>query len=110
MAIRFPEPLRQGDRIGVTSPSGGVDEPLRGRLDFAVKWLRKRGYDVVVGQCIDGSGHVSAPAADRVRELTATLLDPSIRAVIPPWGGETAIDLVPLLDWETIGARQKSPG
>jgi muramoyltetrapeptide carboxypeptidase LdcA involved in peptidoglycan recycling len=104
MAIRFPEPLRQGDRIGVTSPSSGVDESRRGRLDFAVEWLRKRGYDLVVGQCMDGSRHVSAPASDRARELTEMLLDPSIRAVIPPWGGETAIDLVPILDWETVGA------
>src|SRR6476659_928627 len=31
-------------------------------------------------------------------------LEPSIRVVIPPGGGETAIDLVPILDWETIGA------
>jgi muramoyltetrapeptide carboxypeptidase LdcA involved in peptidoglycan recycling len=104
MELRFPSPLRLGDRIGVTAPSSGVDGLRRGRLDFAVEWLRQRGYDVVVGECMDGSGVVSAPAADRARELTDMLVDPSIRAVIPPWGGETAIDLLPLLDWETIGA------
>jgi muramoyltetrapeptide carboxypeptidase LdcA involved in peptidoglycan recycling len=31
------------------------------------------------------------------------LTDPGIRAVVPPWGGETAIDLLPLLDFERIG-------
>jgi muramoyltetrapeptide carboxypeptidase len=30
------------------------------------------------------------------------LRDPSIRAVIPPWGGETAIDLVDQLDWDAL--------
>ncbi|WP_329608159.1 LD-carboxypeptidase [Microbacterium sp. KUDC0406] len=25
-----------------------------------------------------------------------------MRAIIPPWGGETAIDLLPLLDWDAI--------
>lgn len=50
----------------------------------------------------DGAGHVSAPAAERARELTAMLTDPNIRAVVPPWGGETAIDLLPLLDWDAI--------
>lgn len=104
MAIRFPAPLQVGDRIGVTSPSSGVGERHRARFDFAVAWLRERGYEVVVGDCMDGARHVSAPAIDRARELTDFLLEPSIRAVIPPWGGETAIDLVPLMDWETIGA------
>jgi muramoyltetrapeptide carboxypeptidase LdcA involved in peptidoglycan recycling len=52
---------------------------------------------------MDGATHVSAPAAERAAELTSFLTDPQIRAVIPPWGGETAIDLVPLLDWEAIG-------
>ena len=104
MPVRYPAPLRPGDRIGVTAPSSGVDDRRRGRLDFAVEWLRRRGYDVVVGDCMDGSGIVSAPARDRARELTEMLVDPKIRAVIPPWGGETAIDLLPLLDFATIGA------
>src|SRR3954467_2205562 len=104
MALRFPSPLRQGDRIGVTAPSSGVKDLVRGRLDFAVSWLKQHGYDVVVGECMDGTGVVSAPAPDRARELTDMLLDPSIRAVIPPWGGETAIDLLPLLDWQSLGA------
>ncbi len=30
------------------------------------------------------------------------LTDPMIRAVVPPWGGETAIDVLALLDWEAI--------
>lgn len=51
---------------------------------------------------MDASGHVSAPAADRAAELTAMLTDPSIRAVVPPWGGETAIDLLPRLDWTRL--------
>jgi muramoyltetrapeptide carboxypeptidase len=104
MSIRFPQPLKPGDRIGVTAPSSGVAESIRARLDFAAAGLRAKGYDVVMGECLDGSRHISAPSADRARELTEFLLDPSIRAVVPPWGGETAIDLVPLLDWEALGA------
>ncbi|MFB0617378.1 S66 peptidase family protein [Streptomyces sp. AGS-58] len=102
MTVRYPRPLRPGDRIGVTSPSSGVAEAMRGRLDVAVRDLEARGYEVVVGRCMDGSGHVSAPAAERAAELTALLTDPAVRAVIPPWGGETAIDLLPLLDFGRI--------
>lgn len=75
---------------------------MRERLDVAIHDVEARGYEVVVGQCMDGSGHVSAPAADRARELMAMLTDPDIRAVVPPWGGETAIDLLPLLDWDRL--------
>ncbi|MER6029683.1 S66 peptidase family protein [Streptomyces sp. NPDC001851] len=102
MTMRYPRPLRPGDRIGVTSPSSGVADKLRARLDLAVRDLEERGYEVVVGRCMDGSTHLSAPAAERAAELTGMLTDPEIRAVVPPWGGETAIDLLPLLDFEAI--------
>ncbi|MEU6199246.1 S66 peptidase family protein [Streptomyces sp. NPDC047061] len=103
MTIRYPRPLRPGDRVGVTSPSSGVPEVLRGRLAAAVRTVEERGYEVVTGRCMDGSTHISAPAAERAAELTGMLIDPSIRAVVPPWGGETGIDLLPLLDFEAIG-------
>ncbi|MFJ8691449.1 S66 family peptidase [Streptomyces roseolilacinus] len=106
MPLRHPRPLRPGDRIAVTSPSSGVPEELRARLDVAVRAVEARGYEVVVGACMDGSGHVSAPAADRAAELTAMLTDPDVRAVVPPWGGETAIDLLPLLDWDRLRAAE----
>lgn len=104
MTIRYPRPLRAGDRVGVTSPSSGVDQALSARLNVAIDVLRGRGFEVVVGECMSGDGHVSAPAAERAAELMAMLTDPSIAAVIPPWGGELAIDLLPLLDFEKLRA------
>ncbi|MDI6105488.1 LD-carboxypeptidase [Actinoplanes sp. NEAU-A12] len=102
MTIRYPAPLRPGDRVGVTSPSSGIDESMRPRLQVALDSVRKRGYEIVVGDCMDGTGHVSASAAARADELMRMLTDPAVKAVVPPWGGETAIDLVPLLDWEAL--------
>lgn len=102
--LRFPAPLRRGDRIGVTSPSSGVEGLEADRIDFCVSRLRAAGFDVVVGSCMDGAGLTSGPAAERAAELTAMLCDPAIRCVIPPWGGDTAIDLVDLLDWDALAA------
>jgi muramoyltetrapeptide carboxypeptidase len=104
--IRYPAPLRPGDRIAVTSPSAGVGTQMRPRLNFCIQHLRDLGYDVVVGECMDGSGITSAPAPARAAELTAMLVDPAIRAVVPPWGGELAIDLLPLLDLDAISAAE----
>ncbi|MCB5908927.1 S66 family peptidase [Streptomyces pinistramenti] len=106
MTIRYPRPLRPGDRIGITSPSSGVAKELDARLNVAIRAVQARGYEVVVGRCMDGAGHVSAPASDRAAELMSMLTDPHIRAVVPPWGGETAIDLLPLLDWERLRAAE----
>lgn len=102
MDLRFPAPLRPGDVVAVTSPSSGVPEPLRRRLDLAVRTVEEAGFEVVVGRCMDGTGHVSAPARQRAEELQSFLVEPAIRAVVPPWGGETAIDIVDQLDWNTI--------
>lgn len=104
--LRFPTPLRPGDRIGVTSPSAGVSAREADRIDFCVAWLREKGYDVVVGECMDGAGITAGPAAARAAELSAMLCDPTIRCVVPPWGGETAIDLVDLLDWDALAAAE----
>lgn len=104
--MTFPRPLSPGDRIGVTAPSSGVSGRAAERVDFCVDWLRDAGYQVVVGECMDGAGITSAPARARAAELTDMLCDPSIRCVVPPWGGETAIDLLDLLDWDALAAAE----
>lgn len=90
----------------MTSPSAGVTGEAAARVDFCVDWLRGRGYEVEVGACMGGSGITSAPAAERAAELTRMLADPGIACVLPPWGGETAIDLVDLLDWDALAAAE----
>lgn len=106
MALRYPAPLRPGDRIGVTAPSSGVPEPLWPRFEVAVQWLRARGFEVEVGDCVRAPSHVSAPREQRAAELNRMLTDPAIRAVVPPWGGETGIDLLDLLDLDAIAAAE----
>ncbi len=104
--LRFPGPLVRGDRIGVTSPSAGVEGSEAERIEFCVGWLRAAGFDVVVGELMSGASITSGPAAARAAELTAMLCDPTIRCVIPPWGGETAVDLLDLLDWDALAAAE----
>ena len=64
--MRFPRRLKPGDTIAVTSPSSGVAGRAAQRIDFCIDWLRERGFEVVVGECMDGSGITSAPAHERV--------------------------------------------
>ena len=97
-SIAFPRPLRAGDVVAVTAPSDGVERTLHPRLDLALGELRASGFDVVEGACLRGSvGEVSAPAASRASELRKLWADGRVRAILPPWGGELAIQTLPLL-------------
>ncbi len=105
MDARLPAPLRPGDTIAVTAPSSGVGPELHRRLDVGISHLRRRGFEVLEGVCLrdDAGHHVSASKEARAAELMAFLVDPDIAAVVPPWGGETGIDLLSLLDFDLHG-------
>lgn len=103
--IRYPLPLRKGDTIAVTAPSSGVLSELHSHLDLAEKSVTQAGYRVVEGDTVRTQKKAaSAPRKQRAQELTRFLLDPANRAVIPPWGGELLMEILPLLDWEELRA------
>ena len=106
MPIRYPAPLRVGDQIGVTAPSSGISDAMRPRFDYCIQYLEAQGFDVVVCQCLDGRQITSASVSERAQELMAMLTNPSIRAVVPPWGGAIGNDLLPYLDFDQLAAVQ----
>ncbi|WP_409993773.1 LD-carboxypeptidase [Roseateles oligotrophus] len=65
-------------------------------MERAIARLQQRGLRVLEGQTLRREHkQCSAPAAERAAELQSFLLDPEIGAVLPPWGGERAIELLP---------------
>ena len=102
MSIRYPAPLQAGDKIAVTAPSAPVPDELWPRLQFAIRTLEEAGYEVVLGECLRGDGLTSAPPHHRAHELRGFLQDPDVRVVVPPWGGDLAVELLPHLELETL--------
>jgi len=103
--IRFPRPLRAGDTVAITAPSSGVAPGAFARLDLVLDHWRARGFRVVEGECLRRQHQdQSAPAAERAAELMHFLTDPAVAAVLPPWGGERAIELLPRLDFDALRA------
>ena len=99
----YPEPLKKGSRIAITAFSTGIAQRHEKRFNEIMRTLRNRGYEVVVGDCLKGEyKHVSAPKEQRASELMKFLTDDSIDAVAPPWGGELAIEILPLLNFDLI--------
>jgi muramoyltetrapeptide carboxypeptidase LdcA involved in peptidoglycan recycling len=100
--IEYPAPLRAGARIEVPAPSMGVPVELHDRLRAAVASLTDRGYDVRLREHATRGGLVPASAADRALDLRRAFVDGG--AVLPPWGGELAIELLDRLDWTALAA------
>lgn len=101
--MKYPKPLQPGATIGVTAPSSGIEPPMHPRLDLALDMLRQRGFKVQEGSCLRShSKNTSAPAKERAEELKQFLTDPKIDAVMPPWGGQRAIEMLPYMDFERL--------
>jgi muramoyltetrapeptide carboxypeptidase len=99
--VRYPRALAPGDLISVPAPSMGVPAALHERLERAADDLRHRGFTVEISEFARRDGLVPAPTADRRAELVAAFAGPA-RAVLPPWGGELAIELVDRVDWAVL--------
>ncbi|WP_100657438.1 S66 family peptidase [Alteromonas flava] len=99
----YPRPLREGSTIAITAVSSGLTSAHKARFENVLNYLTQRGYQVKVGEClwVEQNG-VSASAHARARELMNFLLDDSIDVIAPPWGGELAIELLPLLDYDAL--------
>lgn len=86
------------------APSMGVPEELHERLRAAVASLTGQGLDVHVRDHATTGGLVPASAADRVQDLHTSFR--SGDAVLPPWGGELAIELLDGIDWAALADAQ----
>ncbi|MBB1315902.1 S66 peptidase family protein [Aliivibrio sp. SR45-2] len=101
--MKYPLPLIKGSKIAVTAFSSGVPASLHKRLCIVIENLKEYGFKVVEGECLyENNCHVSASAEQRAAEFMTFLCDDTFDAVVPPWGGEFAMDILPLLDYEKL--------
>ena len=106
-----PRFIRPGDKLGVTAPSFGVDDPLdANRFSSARAKLAARGYDVVetpnVYTTIDEEGR-SSPAPQRAAELKSLLEDPEVSCIFSAKGGDYQWEMLPLMDWDAYEGNPK---
>ncbi len=102
-----PPPLKPGGVIAVTSPSAGVAEALQPRFEASVNFAELTGYVVRRGQCLFSESYVAGTVLERSSELQEMLIDPTVGAVIPPWGGELLLPVLEHLDFERIAANPR---
>jgi len=107
--MKYPKMLCHGDTIGVCAPSSGVHEKHWGRLDKAEANVRALGYVVMETASVRRRAKcVSADAGTRAAEFMELYENPKVAAIMPPWGGEFLMDMLPFLDFQLLsGMRPK---
>ena len=105
MNMKYAKPLLPGGTIGVCAPSNGVGENLWARLDNAISNVRALGYEVIETASVRSRVKcVSADAETRAAEFMSLYENPRVAAIIPPWGGEFLMDMLPHLDARKLSA------
>jgi len=101
MELVKPFALQTGDKIGIVAPSMHIiDEEA---VKNGISTLRELGFNVEVGPTVYSKyRNTTAVPGDRVREIMDFFTDSEIKAIICLIGGDTVVQLLKLLDYETI--------
>ncbi len=90
--ILIPRPLRPGDRIAIVSPASAVDPAF---VAGAADVIRDLGMiPVIAPHALGHDGSYSAPAGQRLDDITAAFTDPSVRAILCSRGGYGTVHLL----------------
>ncbi|MGI5900675.1 MAG: S66 family peptidase [Christensenellales bacterium] len=104
--MKYPKLLQKGDTIGICAPSTGAPgEVLSLRLDNAIANIKALGYKVIETASVRNEIKcVSADSATRAAEFMSLYENPNVAAVLPPWGGDFLMDMLPLLDLQKLAS------
>ena len=101
--MKFPEWLKDNDRIGVTAVSDGLSDPLDfKRFENATKKLNEAGHEVVITPNVytaDEKGRSSSGEV-RAREFSGLLDDKKIKCIIAAKGGNYLNEMLEYMDYE----------
>jgi muramoyltetrapeptide carboxypeptidase len=101
-----PKRLREGDVVGLASPSGATFFP--DRAEVAREGLVAMGLEVRFGDhLLDRYGYLGGRDEDRAADINTFFADPEVKAVFSLRGGWGCNRLLPLLDYELIRKNPK---
>lgn len=102
ITIRPPR-LRQGDTIGIVSPSWGGAGAFPHRVRNGVAYLESQGFAVELGRhALEQHGFVSDTPENRAADIHDMFRAPHVRAIIAAVGGDHSCHLLPHLDFDLI--------
>jgi muramoyltetrapeptide carboxypeptidase len=95
--------FKKGDRIGITACSSGVGDKFYKRLDNAIRHIKDLGFECIETESVRSSYKLtSTTPAKRAEEFMSLYTNEKVKIIIPPWGGEFLMDMLPLLDYDAL--------
>ncbi|MFW6052500.1 MAG: S66 peptidase family protein [Desulfosalsimonas sp.] len=105
MALQFPEPLKQGDRIGMVAPASPFD---MNRFYRGIEVVRRMGFEpVYTDRIFHKNGYFAGSPQERAREIHDFFASPEIRALWAVRGGYGSLRLLPEIDYGIISKTPK---
>ena len=103
-----PPRLREGDTVGVISPSWGGGAAYPHWVERGVKYLESLGFRVKLApHAMNSVGYVSDTPENRAADIHEMFRDPVVKAVVAMIGGDHSCHLLPLLDFDLIRENPK---
>jgi muramoyltetrapeptide carboxypeptidase len=104
-ALRLPHRLQVGDTVGILSTSSPAQADIVRRTR---RYFEARGYPVKEGDhVLETYGYMAGKAETRARDFNAMLADPTVRMIVTATGGDSAIQMLPLIHYGTLSLDPK---
>ena len=102
--MKYPKNLQKGDLVGICAPSSGISGDLLSiRMDNAIRNIKTLGYDIIETRSVRNDKKcVSADSKTRADEFMELYENTNVALILPPWGGEFLMDILPHLDFNKL--------
>lgn len=95
--------LKQGNTIGVITPSAPAPMKFQERYKRGLNQLREMGFNIVEGKCSRKSqSYRSSTIKERSEELNELIYNKDVKAIISTIGGTNSNSLLPYIDYEYL--------
>lgn len=95
--------LRQGDSIGIFSPSSPITNTVPIRFRRVKEYLEHKGFKIVEGKLTGKADYYrSGTIKDRAEELNDLIRNPNIQCIMSTIGGMNSNSILPYLDYDAF--------
>lgn len=100
--------LKQGDSIGIFSPSSPITNTVPIRYKRAKKYLQRKGFKIVEGKLTGKADYYrSGSIKERAEELNDLIRNPNIQCIMSTIGGMNSNSILPYLDYNSFKKNPK---
>lgn len=102
----YPEFIKKGDKLGIVALSAGVGKKLDEYIE-SIDVLKDQGYEIKEAASVRINDERSNTALVRAQELDELVEDDEIKMILCAAGGDSQLETVPYIDYESIRKNPK---